>query len=381
VSSKPPEPSPERVLVICLRRLGDVLLSTPLIRSLRRAWPQAQIDALVFAGTEGALENNPDLDGVLTIKPGSRERPFRWRSYSLAIATQYSDRPHLYAFIAAPVRATIVPEARYWAQRWKRWLSRYWREHESARRHTVEQMLQLADALGIPRVPEVVPPRASDPQAWRARLGFGDLPAASYAVVHLAPMFVYKAWTVAGWRSLIVAMCERGLRVVLSGGPATAERALADEVLAGLPAGTPPVLDAVGKLRLSELAGLIGEAQVFVGPDTSVTHLAAASGTPTVTLFGPSNPSVWGPWPQGLGRPAGRALPGESPWQFVAPLQRSGNVTIVQGIKSCVPCLLEGCERHIASRSACLDDLPAARVIAAVDAALAQRPAGSAAPA
>jgi heptosyltransferase-3 len=188
-------------------------------------------------------------------------------------------------------------------------------------------------------------------------------------------MFVYKAWTVAGWCSLIAALQARGLRVVLSGGPAATERALADEVLAGLPAGSQPVLDAVGRLRLAELSGLIGEARVFIGPDTSVTHLAAACGTPVVTLFGPSNPCVWGPWPQGYARPD------ESPWQFVAPLQRSGNVSIVQGVKPCVPCLLEGCDRHLASRSACLDELPAQRVIAAVDAALAQRAPPSEAPA
>ena len=60
----PPDP---RVLVVALRRLGDVLLTTPLIRSVKRAYPAASIEALVFAGTEGILSGNPDLAGVLTM--------------------------------------------------------------------------------------------------------------------------------------------------------------------------------------------------------------------------------------------------------------------------------------------------------------------------
>ena len=55
------------MLVVALRRLGDVLLTTPLIRSVKRAFPQASIDALVFAGTEGILTGNPDLAKILTL--------------------------------------------------------------------------------------------------------------------------------------------------------------------------------------------------------------------------------------------------------------------------------------------------------------------------
>ena len=60
-------PAEPRVLVVALRRLGDVLLTTPLIRSVKRAYPSASIEALVFAGTEGILSGNPDLAGVLTV--------------------------------------------------------------------------------------------------------------------------------------------------------------------------------------------------------------------------------------------------------------------------------------------------------------------------
>ena len=65
-----------RILVINTRRIGDVLLATPLIRSLRRALPQAKIDVLVFESTAGVLSANPDIDQILVVA----ERP-DWRSH------------------------------------------------------------------------------------------------------------------------------------------------------------------------------------------------------------------------------------------------------------------------------------------------------------
>ena len=62
-------PGKPRILVVTLRRLGDVLLATPRIRSLRRVWPQARIEALVFADTAGILAGNPDLDRIVTVPP------------------------------------------------------------------------------------------------------------------------------------------------------------------------------------------------------------------------------------------------------------------------------------------------------------------------
>src|SRR5215510_13980796 len=87
-------PERPRILVVALRRLGDVLLTTPLIRSMRRAWPDATIDALVFAGTAGILEGNPDLNGVITMpaRPTTAETftlaARLWKRYALAVSTQ-----------------------------------------------------------------------------------------------------------------------------------------------------------------------------------------------------------------------------------------------------------------------------------------------------
>ena len=78
-------PARPRILVVALRRLGDVLLTTPLIRSLKRAWPDATIDVLVFGGTEGILAGNPDI-ACCHHAAGARERRRKSRAPAQALA-------------------------------------------------------------------------------------------------------------------------------------------------------------------------------------------------------------------------------------------------------------------------------------------------------
>ena len=342
-------PERPRILVIALRRLGDVLLTTPLIRSLRRAWPEATIDALVFADTASILDGNPDISATVLMPPDpttiqSLTLAARlWRAYDLVVSTQTGDRPAFFAAIAGKHRAG--PAGAQLSGRLKRALF-HRATNEAPGLHRVEQILRLADALGIARVPEVVTPRA------RPIDGVGG----DYAVIHAAPMFRYKQWTAAGWRALAEALAARGLAVIATGGPAEIERRYLDGVWSGA-----KVRRFDGRLDWAQLYGLLAGARVYVGPDTSVTHLAAAAGCPTVALYGPTDPRLWGPWPAGgLDRM----------WEAAGAVQQRGNVFLVQHAYACTPCQLEGCERRLESYSACLDDLPASRVIAAVEQAL-----------
>ena len=148
--------------------------------------------------------------------------------------------------------------------------------------------------------------------------------------------------------------------MLLTGGPDQAERAYAEAIAAQTSA-----LNLAGQLSLAETAELIAPAKLFAGPDTAVTHIAAAVGTPTIALFGPSNPVKWGPWPKGWANPA-------SPWPWRGS-KRQGNVTLIQGPGDCVPCMLEGCDRHIHSDSQCLQEISKADVIAAAEAILSGR--------
>jgi heptosyltransferase-3 len=346
-------PRDPHVLVVALRRLGDVLLTTPLIRSVKRAFPAASIDALVFTGTEGILAGNPDLAGIIAIpqRPRAAETLSLlrriWRRYDLALSTQTGDRPTALAWIAGRQSAGPL-EADGFAAAVKRLaLSRTYTSDRA--QHRVLDVLRLAELIGIPAHAEIVCP-AGDARPALA-------PVHPYAVVHAAPMFTYKRWRADGWRSLAAALRERGLGTVVSGGPV--DRAYLDEVWRE---GDVVRLD--GKLEWPELAALIGGARVYIGPDTAITHLAAATGTPTVALYGPTDPRIWGPWPYGgLDRP----------WVAAGTIQRRGNVWLVQNPLPCLPCQLEGCERRLDSHSQCLDELSVNQVVAAVDQALAVR--------
>jgi heptosyltransferase-3 len=343
-------PARPRILVVSLRRLGDVLLTTPLIRSLRRAWPAATIDALVFADTAGILRGNPDLNQIIEmpVRPTAVQSATLaarlYRKYDLAISTQPGDRPSFFTFMAGRLRVGPIDASS--AGRWKRLF--YHRFLQGTRgAHRLEENLRLADLLGIARVPEVVCPSSSDTK---------DATAGPYAVIHAAPMFRYKQWTKSGWRGLATALAARGLSVVATGGPAADERRFLDDIWNGM-----PVTRLDGRLDWGQLAEILAKARVYIGPDTSVTHLAAAAGCPTVALYGPTDPRLWGPWP---------ADGSHTPWMAAGALQHRGNVWLVQNPLPCMPCQLEGCERRLDSYSQCLDELPLEQVIGVVDQAL-----------
>jgi len=346
-------PSNPRVLVVALRRLGDVLLTTPLIRSIKRAFPTASIEALVFAGTEGILAGNPDLAGIIAISQrqsaGETAALLRRlaRRYDLALSTQTGDRPTLLAWIAGRQSAGPIEADGLSATVKRLALSRSY--VVDRQQHRVRDVLRLAELLGIPAVPEIAGPAGGVPSNL--------LPAQPFAVLHAAPMFIYKRWTMDGWRALATASRQRDLAVVTSG--ASSDRAYLDEVWRDC-----DVTRLDGRLDWPALAATIAAAQAYIGPDTAITHLAAATGTPTVALYGPTDPRLWGPWPVGgLDRP----------WAAAGTIQQRGNVWLVQNPLPCLPCQLEGCERRLDSFSQCLDELTAAQVIMALDQALAVR--------
>lgn len=347
-----------RILVVCTRQIGDVLLTTPLVHAARQRWPQARIDVLGFAGTLGMLRGNPDIAELIETpaRLGMRELfalvRRLWRRYDLGLVAEVSDRAHLLAWIAARHRSGLLP-----AEGGSNWLKRRLLEHavtstgDEGGRHAVQEKLELlAPWCDAPEAPALVaPPGAPLPAEIEARLR--DRP----VVVHVPSMWPYKQWSPDYYAQVVRALLDRGHQVVLTGGPGARDR----ECIAPLLAlgGPPELIDASARLDFNQLVTLLQRAALYLGPDTSVSHLAAAAGTPTLAIFGPTNPLRWAPWP---GRP------GEQPVRFHrrAPRQSTGNVTLLQSDLPCVPCGKAGCEDHRQSRSDCLIAITPERVIA-----------------
>jgi heptosyltransferase-3 len=353
---------PRSIVVIVPRRIGDVLLATPLIRSLKRAWPQATIDALVFEGTEGVLAANPDLRRTLVVprRPSVlRHLSFvakLFRHYDLALSLVPGDRPTFYAFVAGRLRAGLLLDTK--KEQWKRHLLDRRVPFDDLNTHTVRMHLALAAELGIAAHGEVAVTWSEDDAAQVDHL-LADAPAQPIALMHPYPKFNYKMWHRRGWIEIAQRLAARGRTIVLSGGGEKPELEYVADLAREMPDGT---VNAAGKLTLGASACLASRAQVYVGPDTAMTHIAAALGVPTVALFGPSNTVKWGPWPRGHAVES-------NPWRRCGS-QQVNNVILVQGTTACAPCMLEGCGRNIASFSDCLQYLPASRVMAAIDKAL-----------
>jgi heptosyltransferase-3 len=283
-----------------------------------------------------------------------------FRRYDLAIAVQTGDRPFFYTLLAAPFRVAVVPRkpATGW---WKRYFLQHWAEFDNENTHTVLQNLKLLDLIGVPSYFSLTPPHTGNVEQLNQRFIFLSDPM-PYAVLHPFPQWAYKSWTVEGWLEIGKYLQDLGYRVVLSGGPGQEEMAYVANIASKLPE---KVINLAGQVTLAEFSHIVAKAKLFIGPDTGTTHLAAATGIPVVALFGPSNPVKWAPWPFGYRLK-------ENPFANKG-VQHVNNVFLVQGEGECVPCYQSGCDRHNASRSACLDKLSAELVRETVTQALVAR--------
>ena len=338
----------ERILLIRLRNIGDVLLMVPTIRVFRDFFPRAYIAALVNAGTEEMLTGNPLLDEVLVFDPrwkalplGQRiaqEGKFVWgvrkRRFDLAINMTEGDRG---AFLCLSSGARIKvglndPRGLWWKSRVYDHLVRIpnWKSH------MVDQMLEIPRSLGLdPKgkgVEIFYPPEDRETiDLLLAKEGIG--PADPVVHIHPTSRWLFKCWRDEGMAAVIDALQESGkARVVLTSGKEEKELKKIDRILKSCR--TRPV-NLAGKVTLKQLAALSRRSRLFLGVDTAPMHIASAVGTPVIALFGPSGEFNWGP----LG---------------------NGHVVIKKDWE-CRPCGEAGCQGS--KRSRCLEEISEEEVI------------------
>ncbi|MCA1905365.1 MAG: putative lipopolysaccharide heptosyltransferase III [Desulfarculus sp.] len=296
---------PRRALVIKLGHIGDVLVSTPVISALKRAYPGLAVTALVNQGTEAMLANNPEVERVLVLRrdlKGWRAlvfqlkllRQLRRGGFDLAIDLSGGDRGAFLALASgARLRAGFAPRKPSLRARAFHRLA----DPKGTQHHVVETLLRTVRSLGIdPDLPRLSLRPSPEARAKAAEiLEQHGLKPRSYALVHPTSRWMFKTWTPEGNAWVIRRLLALGLGVVLTAAPAAREMAFVEQVLASL-GPTPGLINLAGQVSLDLLAALIQPARVFFGVDSAPMHMAAALGVPCLVLFGPSGEKMWGPW-------------------------------------------------------------------------------------
>jgi len=375
------ELKPKKVLFIATRQIGDVLVTTPLISKARELWPNAEFHFLGYRGKLDMLYGNPDVAEIIETsnRPSFGEylslfnRLFQ--RYDLAIITQPSDRAYLYGLVSAFRRVGILgghPQGKDVEDKskrskskkqnaWKKMICMHTVTVDYFNQHVITEKLRLLEVFF--RNPAELfskPIAVTPPDGEPLTPSIANSLVQPYVVIHPGPLTAYKRWPLAHWQQLITYLVKKDLQVVLSASPAKQDVQLNQDIISLLDDQTAAkVINAAGKLSIPQAGTMLRGATLYIGVDTSITHLAAACNIPTITLFGATPPTNFGPWPNGF--------VGKQPYQLRARSQTVGNVTILQGPGECVPCRKAGCFDRADSNSECLDFLEPAQVITAIE--------------
>jgi len=274
-----------RAAIIRLRSLGDCVLTTPAMEILKRARPDLRVAVMVEDRFRDIFEGNPDVEELLPPR----------------LAALRGWRPDLCLNFHGGARSawmTALSGARYRAGfgHFRYPLAynvRIPRAQEilgvERKVHTAEHLASAMFYLGadVGKVPRA---KLATQEGRRKRL--------PHCIVHPVAATAEKTWRADGFLAVAEHLKSRGLETVFIGGagddlsPFRAYR-----TVAGAP--------------LAEIKALLAGAALFVGNDSGPAHMAAAFGVPSIVIFGPSDPEIWGPWrtasevvraPEGIGR-------------------------------------------------------------------------------
>ena len=302
-----------RALVIKLRHHGDVLLASPVLSALKVHAPQLEIDALVYDDTAAMLSGHPALAQLHTIgrkwrHAGAAQRlAAEWRLFAALRARHYDLIVHLSeqprgAWLARHLGArwSVAPAVADRGRFWKRSFSHLYALPRNGRRHQVELNLDALRRIGIQPAAEErrvgINAGEEAEHSVAATLAAHGLAQGEFVHLHPASRWKFKCWPAQSTAALIDRLAADGRwrgRIVLTAAPDPEELALVAEIVAHA---RTPLVNLAGRLTLKELAALIARARLSICVDSMPMHLASATGTPVVALFGPSGEHEWGPW-------------------------------------------------------------------------------------
>jgi lipopolysaccharide heptosyltransferase II len=277
--------SPPNILAVRFSSIGDVLLTTPLLRAIRRRHPAARLTVLTKEPYLPLLSHNPQVTRVIGL---SGDRKLTDLAAELR-SQRYTHLLDLHDSLRSRMLRVLVPGK--WTTYRKHRLARTILIHTKRnvyhdRRQVAERYFSAARALDL--APDGAPPELFWPADiersvtdWLSRAGVPE----HARIIALAPGAAHatKRWPLEHWRALIRGLGGPAGPLILVGGPEDAPLATQ---LAGVAPGQ--VLTAAGQFGLLQTAALLRRASVLVSGDTGVMHMATAVGTPVVALFGPT---------------------------------------------------------------------------------------------
>jgi len=285
----------QNILVVSSTAIGDTLLSTPAIRAVRERYPQARIIALFNAKNMALFADNPHVDGVVPYHGGYRRflrtvlalRTYRFDLALIFHGNEPQATPLAYLAGARFIFKLPVPRENAFL------LSNS--PVPIAGLHAVDVRLKTASLAACPPVGRemILAPAPEDENAVAAFLaGHNILPDAVLIGFQVGAANSYKMWP----KECFIELGKRlvadlpAARLLITGSPS--ERWLCEDVAAGI---GPSALSTAGEISLTSLRGLVSRMKVLVSNDTGTMHMAVALGTPTVSLFCPTDAATIGP--------------------------------------------------------------------------------------
>lgn len=293
---------PRRVLIVRPSALGDVCRTVPVLVSLKRAWPQAHVDWLVQDGFADAIAAHPDLTRVVLFPRRGLGRWYTREGAALGrklVSQLHAARYDLVLDCQGLARSGLLTRATGAAirvghadARELAWLGYTHRVDAAGAVHTVDRMLTLVEALGVPAVRDMR--LYAVPGDLAAVDADGRFAGRRFAVLAPTSRWPGKRWPAERFAELARELLTRGFeRVVLVGGANERDQCAPLVQLAGR---EPRVVDLVGATTVGGLLAVIARSSLVVANDSAALHMAVGLDKPLVGLFGPTDVAKVGPY-------------------------------------------------------------------------------------